>query len=83
METNMTTLTCVHIVTVIHSTNTVGVTSAPGPVLSMGDTAVTKIKHSVLMDLTFYWQETDNEDNTSSHSVGYEEVEKNQAGSGS
>lgn len=35
------------------------------------------------MDLTFYWKETDNADNTSSHGVEYEEVEKNQAGSGS
>lgn len=79
----MTTLACVCIVTIIHSTNIVGASSAPGSVLSMGDTAATKIKHSALMDLTFYLEDTDNEDdNTLSCSVGYEEVEKNQAGSG-
>lgn len=37
METHMTTLVCVHIATIIHSTNTVGASSAPGPVLNMED----------------------------------------------
>lgn len=60
----MVTLVCVHIAVMIHTTNTLGASSAPGPVLSMGRYSSNQNKALCPHGPYILFKETDNEDNT-------------------